>query len=579
MGSVLLCWPAHAQFFAAKKPQLLPEHEAFQVTADVIGNNLHVYWSIANDYYMYRQQFAIEAANDAVELGAINFPQGVIEDDPEFGEVEVYFYNAELVAAVDRAGLSANKIDLIVKGQGCNKPVGVCYPPISRTLTVSVDSGDSQTKQTQNPVTAQPDNEKKSLARYMLTAFLAGILLSFTPCVLPMIPILAGVIARQHHPGKLRSGWLACCYVAGTVVTYLIAGWVAGAAGTQLQAHFQNPWVIGFICTLLVLLAGSLFGWFRIELPGSLQAKLTGSQPSSLPAATSSFMLGLISALVVGACVSPILIVTLGAAIAQADPVLGAAIMGSMALGMGLLLILFGFGAGWILPRSGPWMQQIQVVFGFMILGVAIYLASTLPQVPSLLLWAALLMVAGLYCWQLAAPIESPMINSSTKAVAIALMIWGGMALVGGATGGADILRPLDSLGSSTGSNRTPVLPFQKVTSVDEAKRLLAGAKAQNRPAMVDFYADWCLDCKRMQRTTYRQPEVAAALQNWQLIEIDVTDTSTVSEEVKRYFDVFGPPATLFIKADGEERIDLRQYGYIAEPEFLQLVRRSQVPE
>jgi len=573
---------AQAQFFSKKTRDLLPEDEAFAVTAMVEDGLLRVNWSIAQDYYMYRDQFSISSNTAGVTIGEITFPSGKIEEDPEFGQVEVYFFNVELTAPIETA---TSEVQLLVRGQGCNKPVGVCYPPQARTIDVSVDTSSSSanaialnsTPQNTPPLdTAATQN--KSFWAYVIAALGAGVLLSFTPCVLPMIPILAGVIAGQQNPSKLRSGWLAICYVLGTIVTYAVAGWVAGASGTQLQAHFQNPWVLGAICALLLVLVCSLFGFFKIQLPSSLQTKLNGSDVNGRSASLSSFVLGLISALVVGACVSPVLILTLGAAITQGDPVLGAAIMAAMASGMGILLILFGFGAGWILPKTGAWMNQIQVLFGFMVLGVAIYIASSIDGVPTLYLWAVLLLWSGHYLWRFGSEIVAPMMRSALEAAGLAIMLWGGLALIGAGSGGDDVLQPLSSLNLSAGSNTQKgggALPFNSVTTLAEAQTLLVKAKTAGRPALIDFYADWCLDCKRMHRTTFKEASVAQALESWDLIEIDVTDTSDASEEVKKFFNVFGPPATLYISADGQEFENLRQYGYMKTDDFLAILSQA----
>lgn len=573
---------AHAQFWANKTADLLPDDQAFKVSAFAEEGVIHVNWSIAQDYYMYREQFSISSTTPGVEIGEIKAPKGLIEQDPEFGEVEVYFFNAELTAPITANAAIPNQVELVLRGQGCNKPVGVCYAPQTRLMTVAFESNSSDNIQPSADTSdsAAPSSDK-SFWGYVVAALGAGILLSFTPCVLPMIPILAGVIAGQKSPSKLRSGWLATCYVGGTVVTYAIAGWVAGASGTQLQAHFQNPWVIAFICGLLILLAASLFGVFKIQLPNSLQTKLSGTSVTTRSASISSFTLGLISALVVGACVSPILIITLGAAISKGDPVLGAAIMSAMAIGMGMLLILFGFGAGWILPKTGNWMTQIQVVFGFMVLGVAIYIASSLPFVPSLYLWAGLLIWTGFYVWQIASAITAQMMQSVLRAVSAGTILWGVMALLGGATGGQDVLRPLDTLRvtvnatSGTPATSTSNLSFQTVTTLAAAQKLLADAKNAGKPALLDFYADWCLDCKRMHRTTFKEPEVISALSTWVLIEIDVTETSDDSEAAKRGLNVFGPPATLFYQANGEEHSNLRQYGYLKKDDFLDILERT----
>jgi len=604
---VLFSLSAQAQFFTKKKNDLLPEDQAFGVTAVIDHGKLRISWSIAQDYYMYREQFSVATNNPDVTIGPITFPEGQIEEDPEFDEVEVYFYNVELTMPISSA-LDASEIgdglDLIVKGQGCNKPVGICYPPQTRKLNVMLEAssllrkpatklgptqaeaGNRTNSKSPSQLASAPSEKdaEKSFWGYLLAALGAGVLLSFTPCVLPMIPILAGVIAGQQNPSKLKSGWLAICYVLGTIVTYAIAGWVAGASGTQLQAHFQNPWVIGAICILLVALATSLFGLFKIELPSSIQTKLSGTRVGGRSASISSFFLGLISALVVGACVSPILIITLGAAITKGDPVLGMGIMAAMAGGMGLLLIMFGFGAGWILPKTGVWMKQIQVVFGFMVLGVAIYLASIFDGVPSLALWAALLIWAGFYVWHLANDIATPMGISFLRAVALGALLWGSLSAIGASTGGKNIMQPLDSLDLSSAATdqsglvtngQRRALTFQTTTKLTQVNKLLTKAASAGKPVMIDFYADWCLDCKRMHKTTFKEPAVVEALSEWDIIEIDVTDTSDDSEEVKRFFNVFGPPATLFIDEKGKEYSDLRQYGYMNKKDFLAILGRA----
>lgn len=563
---------AAAQFWSPKKPALLPSEEAFAVAVTVDDSGLlKINWSIANDYYMYRDQFDVQIKTEGVDIGEISYPKGKIEDDPEFGEVEVYFYYAELSAPLIGNSQSST-LQLTINGQGCNKPVGICYPPIIRDIEIPF-SASVISKQNQPRTNTDQASIKKSFFSYVFSAFIAGILLSFTPCVLPMVPILAGVIARQKSVSRTQSGWLAICYVAGTITTYVAAGVLAGATGAQLQAYFQNPWVVGAIIFLLLLLAASLFGFFKVELPSKLQSALNSVQSNSQSAAISSYVLGLISALVVGACVSPVLIFALGAAITQGDPVLGGAIMGSMALGMGLLLIAFGFGAGWLLPRTGVWMNQIQVLFGFMVLGVAIYLLSTIMSSGNLYFWAALLLCAGFYIEKHVSKIQQIALHIPIRAIGFGLIVWGAMAVIGGSLKGTDILNPLSNLqASAENSNSGRKLAFNTTTKLEEVQTLLAQAKQQQKPVLLDFYAKWCLECKRMHRTTFVNDGVIDSLKGWQVIEVDVTDTSNISEQVKRHFDVFGPPATLFFAANGEERSDLRQYGYIGAEKMLELI-------
>lgn len=600
--------PASAQFFQKPAPALLPEAQAFSVTHSETSNGLTVDWSVADDYYLYRNQFGVTVRDgeQSIALELEFLTQGVVELDPEFGNVEVFFFNTPIAARFP-AGFTPRAdqtYSVVLSGQGCNKPVGVCYPPMQRVvqatwsdaLLAQADatdasamrgtsgSVDDSTAAPRLPDSSKVDSDRKSFWALVLSAFGAGLLLSLTPCVLPMVPILSGIIAKQQFPSRWSAGWLSIVYVAGTIVTYVIAGWVAGATGTQLQAYFQNPWVIGFICALLVLLAASLFGLFKIASPSSLQTHIhhhsalgatasTVSGGSNVLLSFKSFGLGLTSALVVGACVSPILILALGVAIKQGDPVLGAAIMGAMASGMGLLLIVFGFGAGWLLPKTGAWMLQVQSLFAFMVLGVAIYIAGALTVVPILLLWALLLLVFGFYVWQLAnvdSATERPGLAASIgKAIGFAAILWGCLALLGHASGGRQILSPLSELKLGSSSAVEIQLPFETTTTLEQTTAILAQAQAAQQPVLVDFYADWCFDCVRMKRTTFKSPEVAAALSGWRLVIVDVTDTSPASEAVKRHFNVFGPPATLMIASSGEERLDLRQYGYMHKDEFI----------
>jgi len=584
-GLVIAINTSQAQFFSQKQPDLLPEQDAFKVTASINEQGaIEVLWSIADGYYMYRDQFSVSTKQNNLTLDKLSLPKGQIEDDPEFGEVEVYFFNAVISTQLLTNTNNSKTLTLELKGQGCNKPVGVCYPPLNRTINLDIEELNAQETVAKQTITSNietssdaiPATAKKSFLAYIIAAFGAGILLSFTPCVLPMIPILAGIIAGQNQPSKMRSGWLAICYVAGTIITYISAGAIAGATGAQLQAYFQHPYVIGFICLLLALLALSLFGVFKIQLPSHLQTKLNTANTNNKSASITSFILGLISALVVGACVSPVLILALGAAISQGSPLLGASIMGSMALGMGILLIVFGFGAGWLLPKTGAWMQQVQIIFGFMVVGVAIYLLSAFDSLPLLLMWALLLISSGWYLWQLNEKGSIPLLNSISKAIASILIIWGGLCVIGFASGGKEVLVPLSELSFYNNNTPTTQLSFNKTTQLSEVNDLLKQAKQKKQTVLVDFYADWCLDCKRMHRTTFKNEQVITALTDWQLIEIDVTNTSEDSEEVKQAFGVFGPPAMLIFDPSGKELTALRQYGYMNAAQFLSHIKPAQ---
>ena len=565
----LFSLPASAGFFTDDY-KLLPEDQAFMPSAQmVLPDRLIVNWTIAPDYYMYREQFRVES--EAAEFGDIQFSKGEIEDDPEFGKVEVYFHIAELVVPVTAMQEGLQQLNLTLKGQGCNKPVGICYPPQTRELVIDIPDfsqlAQSENKQFDDRPTSEMPGQ--SFWSYLLAAFGAGILLSFTPCVLPMIPILSGVVAGHKNPSQWHSGWLAICYVIGTAITYGIAGVLAGATGAQLQAYFQNPWAIGIICFILFLLALSLFGLFHLETHGGpLQHKLQELNEKK-SSAWLAFILGLLSALIVGACVSPILILALGAAITQGDPVLGAGVMVALALGMGILLIAFGFGAGWLLPRTGMWMERITQIFGFMIIGVMIYLLGVLPNMPILYLWAALLLVFGFFMWNITAEVKGALKNSVIKAIAAISVLWGAMAFIGALNGNYDVLRPLQGLATAKAESINK-LPFVSVADKNQLDDELEKARQDGQSVLIDFYADWCVDCVRMQRTTFVDNKVQQALAGWLLIKVDVTDPKGPNEQVKKHYGVFGPPAMLFIDTKGIEQKSARRYGYMRAGEFLQ---------
>ena len=578
---------ASAQFFGKKKVDLLPETEAFGLTAVVNDAELRIQWSIADNYYMYRDQFGVSPKTPGLVLGSAVYPEGVIEQDPEFGEVEVYFFNVEIVVPIESLPSTGIELELEVLGQGCNKPVGVCYPPQIRSLKVPF-TANSGIDETQIPQESSTSNEtgfsaesntniNKSFWAFIVGTFVVGILLSFTPCVLPMVPILMAIIAGQEKPGRMASGFLALSYSAGHIFVYAIAGWVIALGGGQIQAYFQNPYMIGSLCIILVVLATSLFGAFKIQLPASIQTKLSNTNYSSRSLFVSSFVLGAISSLIIGACVSPLLIGVVGAVAATGDPVLGAAVMGSLALGMDTLLIALGFGAGWLLPKAGAWMNHVQVILGFMVLAAAIFIASFVDLVPVLYFWAGLFIWFAYYLFSMANSITSDVVKTLVKAFSTMLLIWGALALIGAFNGGKDFTRPLASVsfGGSGNTSATEKMPFNVITTLSEAQNLLATAKTDGKPVLVDFYADWCIDCKRMDRTTFMAMSVHQALSDWVLIKADVTDTNDNSEALKRYFDVFGPPATLFIKSDGSEHQNLRQYGYMQESDFLALLSQA----
>ena len=574
--------------------QLLPDAEAFQIIkSEVRDGQLAIHWLSAPDYYLYRKNFKIVSAVPGVTIGEMSLPKGQVEDDPLFGPVEVYFDQVVMNAPISFSDQAKDlkELELKIHAQGCNKPVGICYPPQVRDVIVLLNdaglaatSAVSKITSTASAAVLSPADQavasESSFWSYVLTAFGAGLLLVFTPCVLPMLPILSGLIVGSDEKpvSRARAGTLSIAYVLGTAITYTAMGALAGAAGIQLQAYFQHPIAIAIMVVILLVLALSMFGVFTIAMPSGAQSKL--NQWTDKFKSGSLFwvmIMGLLSALIVSACVSPLLITALGVAIQKGDPWLGASMMFAMAMGMGVFLVAFGFGASWLVPKAGAWMNHVKEFFGFLVLAVAIIVASSIKEVPLLFLWSALLLGFGFWLWQIAKE------NDSGRAivfnvVAVMSFLWAATAFIGGMTGSQQITDPLSKL--SLGNNAAVIagvsqeMQFNKVTTVAQIEVLLQEAKENGKPVLVDYYADWCLDCKRMDAGTYSDAEVIKMFSNWQLIKIDVTKVSDETQAAKDFYSVFGPPATLFVNAAGDELKDLRRYGYIKEKEMMSLANQ-----
>ena len=409
-------------------------------------------------------------------------------------------------------------------------------------------------------------------------SFVAGILLTFTPCVLPMVPILSGIIVGQgENITTKKAVMLSLAYILGTAFTYTIMGALAGATGEQLQAYFQNVWVIGGMSFIFVLMALSMFGLFTIQLPSFIQSKLSsksdGMKGGSLHIV---FLLGVISALILGACVSPVLISFLGVAIAKGDAILGASMMFSMALGMGIPLIILGFGAGKLLPKAGIWMDKIKYLFGTLLMAVAIELFSSLNLVSELLLWGVFLIVLAVFLGAVDTTKDGNTFDKVLKAIGLLLLIWGTILVVGYAKGSDSLSTPLkDNPIVVTQNKNTPIAhkrdkPFVNIHNMDEFKEKLALAKRIKKPMIIYFYTDYCSLCKRMKATTYKSEKIQRILdEHFVAIALNMSYRSDEKMlEVKKHFGIFGTPGFVFFDSKGEEQKEYQFYGYQDANEF-----------
>jgi thiol:disulfide interchange protein DsbD len=565
--------------------EFLPPDQAFMLATDVTDSNMvTARVRIAQGYYLYRDKSSVKLVRgNGVKLGKPDITRGQLKDDPYLGKTEVIHDELGIRIPLEHKNMSATDVELEIGYQGCAEK-GICYPPITKKVGLRLPTAGVDKPAITPLASKTPTVEGNGYFSYILAAFGVGLLLTFTPCVLPMIPILSGMIVRSGDQtlSKLQGGLLSYCYVLGTAATYTAAGVLAGATGGQLQAYFQNPWAIGTFAIILSFLALSMFGLFDLQMPSFIQSRLHyHSHKVKGGSYIGAFFLGIVSALIVGACVSPVLLSVLGVAITTKDPVLGGGIMFAMAHGQGIILVAVGVGAGFLLPRAGAWMDRVKYVFGVMLIGVAIYLLGTLPQVPVLLLWSVLLIVTAVFLGATQSlPKEASGWQYLWKGFGTFLLLWGVLALFGGLLGERDILKPLplQNLASLTaGVPATAAsLPagelFHRYSQPKDIEDALARAKREGKPVILDFYATWCTDCVRMEKTTFIDPRVRAALKNYVLLQADVTDNNNASIAIKQKFGVFGPPALLLFNADGSEKKDLRFYGYRNVEEFLALL-------
>lgn len=579
--------------FGKESTDVADPEKAFLVEAAALDSGaIRVRFTIDDCCYLYRDKIRFSIATPdakspvgAVQLGAYDLPPGEVMTDEFYGRTQVYRRGLDVRLPLNGAA-STSDLLLDVSYQGCSeKGVKICYPPTTRQLSVQLPVGDGEAQVQQNIGAS-------GLLWAMLGAFAGGLLLTFTPCVLPMIPILSGAIvgAQGARLTKLRGGLLSYAYVFGTAVTYAIAGAIAGATGEQLQAYFQNPWAIGLFTVVLGLLALSMFGLYELQMPAAIQSLLHRqsntlhhkSKGTGIGEYLGVFLLGAISALIIGACVAPILAFTLATAIATRDPWLGATMLFALAHGQGVILVAIGISEGFLLPRAGAWMRTVKHTFGVLLIAAAIYLLGTLPQVPVLLLWAALLIVCAVYLGATQSlPREAGGWQYLKKAAGTLLLIWGVIALLGGLLGGRDLLSPLplDRLngvwsGTTSGKQTGGDSLFKSVRSLPDLEAELARARDAKQPVILDYYATWCTDCVRMEASTFRDPEVRKAITaRFVAIQADVTTADDAGvRAIKQRFQVYGPPAMLFFDADGQERRALRVYGYKSAPELLSIL-------
>ena len=587
---------AAAPGWAASADDLLEPEKAFRLSARALDPTaVEVRFQIADGYYMYRDKFGFAVAGGGATLGPPEFPKGQIKKDEFFGTVETY--RKQVAIRIPVAG-NAEKLALEVTSQGC-ADVGVCYPPLTQKIEVrpaafslggATRAAAPQTgaafggrEVTNAPaIVSDEASFEQALASgnflLMLAIFFgAGILLAFTPCVLPMIPILSGIIVGEGRAAtKAHAFALSVTYVLGMAVTYTVIGVIAALSGTLLSAALQNPWVLGAFALIFVALALSMFGFYDLGLPARLHAKVTAASARLKGGEIGAVaLMGVLSAAIVSPCVAAPLAGALLYISQTRDVVLGGSALFALALGMGVPLVAVGTTEGALLPRAGHWMKAVKKFFGVLLLGVAIWILSpVIPVAAQMLAWAALLIIGAMYLHALdPLPPDAPGTPRFWKGVGVIALLAGVALVIGALAGSRDLLQPLAGLRADAERARGPEVRFERVASVAE---LDARLKAASRPVMLDFYADWCVSCKEMEAFTFSDPKVQAALAGMTLLQVDVTANSPADRELLKRFRLFGPPGIVFFDAAGREIPGLRVIGFQGADRFLETLALAQ---
>jgi thioredoxin:protein disulfide reductase len=483
---------------------------------------------------------------------------------------------------------------LQVRYQGCAQD-GICYPPTTWTVQLASLAGDraapvagvasAETVAAEAAPTSESDRLAALITGGALPAVLAvffgfGLLLAFTPCVLPMVPILSGLIVGQGPEITTRRSFhLSLVFVLAMALTYTVAGVVVALLGHNLQATFQHPAVLIGFSVVFVALALAMFGFYELQMPAALQTRLaTLSNRQRAGTWFGAGAMGVFSALIVGPCVAAPLAAALIVIGASGDPVRGGAALFALSLGMGAPLLAFGASAGRLLPKAGPWMTTIKNLFGILLLGVAVWMLERIvPPAGALALWAALLFLGAIFLGALdpLTPDAGPG-RRVLKGLGLMGLLYGAVLLVGAAAGGGSVWQPLVGIRSG-GSLTQPVAvaEFRTIKSVADLEHELARANGSGRAVLLDFYADWCIDCKRMERYTFPQPEVRAALDGAVLLKADVTANDSIDRELMNRYGIYGPPAILFFGSGGEELRGFRLLGFVPAARFAQHAREA----
>ncbi len=589
------------------EPELLPADDAFAFIPGINENEIVAQWRVADEYYLYKDKIKLELRNTSATLEPADFPQGVMEDDPILGETESYRGDLTIRFPIKNgADIPADAV-LYAEYQGC-ADIGVCYPPIKKTIKLSdlalvnpatkpttskstvAPSAGSTTKAVKTTASEVPQNtsvipqngfdkiiSEGSLLKITLAALGFGLLLAFTACMYPMIPILSSIIIGHGEKMTMAKGFtLSLVYVLSLAVTFGIVGALTALffKGVGLQAYFQSPWLLIPFVLLFITLSLSMFGFFDIQIPSSIQTRLNAiSHRQKGGSFLGVAIMGALSALIIGPCGGPVLVAVMGYAAATGDMVNGFVAMFALGLGMGLPLLLVGIGGGSLLPKAGNWMTVVKAAGGVILLAVALVFLERMPSIfPTpvvMLLWAALFIISGIYIGAFdAIQSERSKWHRLWKGLGLFMVFYGMLVMVGGMTGGSKATDPLHNSRLFSSSSAVKIHEYIKVKTVDDLQQEIKRASAQGKTVMLDFYADWCVYCKYFDQYVFPDPRVQKALNNTVLLKADVTKTDEHDNALMKHVGVVLPPAILFYDKNGNEMRQLRVIGEMKANQF-----------
>ncbi|AIR64860.1 protein-disulfide reductase DsbD [Cedecea neteri] len=555
-------------FDAQNKTQFVPVDQAFAFDFQQAEHKLTLSWQIKPGYYLYRQQIKVVPAS--ADIAPLAMPKGTWHEDEFYGKTEIFTRQLTLPITVNAANKGSS---VSVTYQGCAE-AGFCYPPETRVVPLSAiasSANDANLSSSLSPsgeragVRGANNSAPASLPFSALWAFLIGIGIAFTPCVLPMYPLISGIVlGGKQRLSTARALLLAFVYVQGMALTYTALGLVVAAAGLQFQAALQHPYVLIGLSALFILLAASMFGLFTLQLPSSLQTRLAlMSNRQQGGSAGGVFAMGALAGLICSPCTTAPLSAILLYIAQSGNMWLGGGTLYLYALGMGLPLILITVFGNRLLPKSGPWMESVKTAFGFVILALPVFLLErVLGDTWGLRLWS--LLGVAFFGWAFITSLGAK--KSWLRVLQILLL---GAALVAA--------RPLQdwAFGSPASAEVLPHLSFHKVSSVEQLDAALAGAKG--KPVMLDLYADWCVACKEFEKYTFSDPTVQKALSGAVLLQADVTANNADDKALLKHLQVLGLPTILFFDANGVEQPAERVTGFMDATAFSEHLRnRSQ---